>query len=751
MSIGETPLRERLRPPAFIAAVYLTALAGVWTIDVIVNLRLVGHVLHPDTFIGSPRNFLGLLLTDALAAALLGTFALLFGVLISRLPRMFPARTESVLLLAAVLAAAAVPVRMVFPSRFTHVEALIAGLAAAAGTWILLRLWLRRVADHAWLPRRIMAVGLYLPTMAGLATSILVLTALERSGRGLDALGLLILGLLGLLLVRIRHAGLRRLLACIPPAVATALVVVFCVASARYGEPRALRAAGVMTAADTVAVGEQVTGASGVGSGVAHGEGGAQVAMASDVQATVAGNGQIAVEGNGQAAVEGAGPTIVLIVLDTVRADHLQRYGYFRNTMPALERWAEEGWIATRAVSPAGWTTPAHASIFSGRTVSRHGAHYNRRHRKFKTLPVDGLAWLPALLAQRGYGCLAVTANQLAMPGVAIGFHRVLAPAHQGFERTLGAVGDRLIPMLARLSEALTWRVPYVDAREVTDLVMRAVPAAEVPLFLYVNYLDAHSPYTPPPQALDDLEIRPLNTFSRYTKHRRLTLLWDELPDERARYLNDLYDAELRWIDRHLARLLDWIPERFGEETIVIVTSDHGEELGEEGRIGHEYGLDQRLLHVPLFIRGPGVCRERNNEILTLRRLYDFVLHLGSGAPPALDLLTTRDEFGTLAERYPSRGAITFVDPRYQRPWVAEFSGPYKAVGPSSSDMRVFDIEASGFRDAPAVEDSALARPLRETIDRYWETHQDRRTGREQEQGPTEEELERLRSLGYIQ
>jgi len=215
--------------------------------------------------------------------------------------------------------------------------------------------------------------------------------------------------------------------------------------------------------------------------------------------------------------------------------------------------------------------------------------------------------------------------------------------------------------------------------------------------------------------------------------------------------LEDHYDAELRWVDRHLARLLAWIDQRFREEAFVVVVSDHGEELGEEGRVGHEFGLDQRLLHVPLFVRGPGVRPERNDQILTLRRLYDFLLHLGSGASPAFDLLTEPDEFGTLAERYPSKGTIRVADPRYRRPWVAEFAGRYKAVGPSSSGMEIIDIEASGFRDAPALHDSALAQPLRDRIDHYWEVYQDRRSRGGPETRPSEEELERLRSLGYIQ
>ena len=95
-----------------------------------------------------------------------------------------------------------------------------------------------------------------------------------------------------------------------------------------------------------------------------------------------------------------AAPDIVLIVLDTVRADRLKLYGHERDTMPELESWAENAFVATRAVSPAGWTSPAHASIFSGRPVSLHGVHYGER--AFVTRPFDEVRWLPEELAALG-------------------------------------------------------------------------------------------------------------------------------------------------------------------------------------------------------------------------------------------------------------------------------------------------------------------------------------------------------------
>ncbi len=443
-------------------------------------------------------------------------------------------------------------------------------------------------------------------------------------------------------------------------------------------------------------------------------------------------------------------PDIILIVLDTVRADHLKRYGYPRNTMPALEEWAGKALVFERAVSPAGWTTPAHASIFSGLPVSLHGIHYASRSRAFYTPARDGIEWLPEVLGREGYTCRAVVSNHYAIPLGMKGFDTVLDPRRIYWRSSsIGACVDHFSPLLQRISERLSWRMPYVQASDLVNITMRSVPESR-PLFLFVNLMDAHSPYNPPEGALRALGLSPRHIFSRYRSHRELTRLWKSLPEDKSEVMNALYDGELRGMDQALARLFGWIERRFGEGAIVIVTSDHGEELGEEGRVGHEYGLAQRLIHVPLFIRGAGIEPGVVRRPVSLRNLYDFIIAASRGGRTVSGGSLEPDDFGILSERYPSRYQISMWGQMYNRAWVSLIEGPYKAMGPSENGFQLFRFEDEDFDvETPTTIDS-LGLLLQERMDAYWNRYGDRREEKEDFGAPSEEELKRLRSLGYV-
>lgn len=443
-------------------------------------------------------------------------------------------------------------------------------------------------------------------------------------------------------------------------------------------------------------------------------------------------------------------PSIVLIVMDTVRADHLDLFGYQRNTMPRLRSWAAGATVFERAVAAAGWTAPSHASMFSGMPVSEHGIHYSAGE-AFETPAKKGIRWLPQKLAAQGYYCLAVSSNPLALPKAVKGFEQSFIPRrHPWYTSTIASLADQYSPLMQRINERGRWRLQYMCADDVVATVQRATPAGDGSVFLFVNFLDAHSPFNPPESALESLGLSPLHIFNRYSNHRELTLTWDEFSGKATQVVTDLYDGELRGMDGPLERLLGWVDSRFGKDTVIIVTADHGEELGEDGRVGHEFGLAQSVVHVPLIIRCPWFDSGRRPEIVTTRSLERFIDSVGRGEQPSIDLLEQPDQFGVISERYASSYNIEHLGPEYNRNWISLFEGTYKAVGPSVNGFELFDINSSGFDHEEIAFDTTAGDHLRQRIDDYWESTFDRREKDIKFEPASQEELKRLRALGYI-
>jgi hypothetical protein len=653
----------------------LGSVVALFAFDVQVDLRLPWGLLHHDPLWARPRDFAGLLLADVQAALAAVMVALVLGAMLARFPRGRSLATESTALVPALLCTYVV---LAQSSIVWGLSGSAVGRAAAIAAMVGGVVWAAIRFGLGSEPPASLAI--FAPLVLGHAH---VAVAGVIKGRGafmLDA-GLAVLWLaVGWSAARVRRSAWSALLHGAPGLVAIGAAIAACSLGPRVGPLAQLR-------------------------GESH----------------------------------HAAPTIVLVVLDTVRADHLDLYGYGRPTMPQLTRWSSGALVFRRAVSPAGWTAPAHASILSGLPVSLHGVHYGEH--VFVTPPRDGVRWLPQELASRGYTSLAITANSFAVPEGVLGFDLVLAPRRNAWHAgTLGALVDHRSPFLDGASERLGWRMPHVDAAGIVDLVTEVVPNGREPHFLLVNLLDAHSPYNPPSSALVALGLEPGRAFHRWRSHRELTRLWESLPMTRGQELADLYDGELRAIDGELARLLQWVERRYAGQAIVIVTSDHGEELGEEGRVGHETGLAQRLLHVPLLIHGPGIDARTTGEIADLRGLHRFMLSLADGGSPDLAALLEPDEFGIVAERYPSG-----FGGGSRRAWVSRIEGERKGIGPSAGGFQLFDLGRDFSRDEPI--ETAAGAELRERIDTHWESHRDRR----QEQAAiTDEERSRLRSLGYV-
>lgn len=250
-------------------------------------------------------------------------------------------------------------------------------------------------------------------------------------------------------------------------------------------------------------------------------------------------------------------PSLVLVTLDTVRADHLGSYGYEPAETPALDRLAAEGVRFARASSPVPLTLPSHASLLSGLLPPHHGVRNNGAG----AFP-EGTATLATVLAGEGY-------RTGAFLGAFVLDRRF--GLSQGFE-----VYDDEVP---RAPGAAVFLEAERPGHEVMDRALAWLSREDPrPFFLWIHLYDAHAPYEPPPA-------------------------W------RARHPGRPYDGEISAVDAQIGRLLDELGRRrLADRTVVAVTADHGEGLGDHGEDTHGLLLYEPTLHVPLLVRAPGVA-----------------------------------------------------------------------------------------------------------------------------------------------
>jgi arylsulfatase len=278
-------------------------------------------------------------------------------------------------------------------------------------------------------------------------------------------------------------------------------------------------------------------------------------------------------------------PDIVLVVVDTLRADHLGVYGYTRPTSPRIDALAAGATVFDAAWGAAPWTLPSVMSMFTGRYPSSHRVE-NDGLRLAADVPT-----LPEMLRARGYATGGFVSH-------------VYVTAPYGFERGFDHFDDF---GLSKPGYRLEARMePTAD--KVTDAALRWLKTERGrPVFLFVHYFDAHWPYEPPDATRD---LFP----SDY--RGPLDATWDSLskfqdpsrpmPDDYRRFLVSRYDGEIRFVDQQIGVLLDGlqVEQRTGRAW-VVVTADHGEEFKDHGSIGHGRQLYEEVVHVPLVVAGP--------------------------------------------------------------------------------------------------------------------------------------------------
>lgn len=308
-------------------------------------------------------------------------------------------------------------------------------------------------------------------------------------------------------------------------------------------------------------------------------------------------------------------PSVLLVVVDTLRADRLEAYGHATSTMPEVSRrLVDHGVLFENAWSQAPWTLPSMVAMFSGRRPGRDLAG----HPAAFAFPA-GRPTPAELFAAAGWATAAFVGNPLL--GSASGFDR-------GFESFWVA------PNTAQAMDR--------TGADVTDRAIAFLRAESGPFFLWTHYIDPHDPYLAPELVrglpVDDPTYR--GTLSGRDVHALFNgRLTPTDPERDARFMASLYDAEIRHVDREIGRLLDALGPRLAN-TAVLLVSDHGEELSEHGGWKHGRTVFQEQLHVPLIVRWDGhiAAAGRITQPVSLVDVVPTLAEIaGIAAPPDLD------------------------------------------------------------------------------------------------------------------
>ncbi len=364
-------------------------------------------------------------------------------------------------------------------------------------------------------------------------------------------------------------------------------------------------------------------------------------------------------------------PNVLLIVLDTARANQFSCMGYHRKTTPHIDALAREGIIFQRAYTPSCWTLPSHAALLTGLYPIQAAATSETLHLPYVNTTVA------EVLASGGYDTAAFICNAWVSKerGFAQGFNEFYE-----IWRRENISAARMPPLETTATEKI---IGWLEKRKEKNK----------PFFLFVNLNMAHLPYRPPEPFLSGF-INPGYNNKEVNRIADVTSMWPHLAgritfDEKDyRILKDLYDGEIAFADDCVGRIIDCLRgSGIIDKTVVIVTSDHGENLGEHGRIDHNLCMYETTLHIPLVIRYP--------KLFKPGAVSGEFVNLVDIAPTIMDLCGLRGE----KQKHKLLEMSLVREERPHRPFVvASNERPLSGIGLMKKRFPEFDANSIDYR-----------------------------------------------------
>jgi len=456
------------------------------------------------------------------------------------------------------------------------------------------------------------------------------------------------------------------------------------------------------------------------------------------------------------------GTNVLLIVMDTVHADHLSVYGYDRKTTPHLEQLAGDSVIYPRAVSASDFTLTSHASLFTGMYPSWHGSYCQPPEATYGRQLAQDYPTIAELLSRQGYRTMGVAAN-------------LYLRAYFGLERGFATFEiPRPVPVLTAenwyfLRRNVRRLLSYgFDTSEFDRLYSRSEDIDQAfysalerhqgsaPFFAFLNFMDAHYPYVPPQPFDSDFPGKESHLTQDDLDRQQVQISnGGEIPPTYRPHSISQYDGGIEYMDAQIGNLIAWLKQsNLYDRTMIIVTSDHGEAFGERHRVGHANSPYQNLLHVGLLIKYPnseqkGVVNDPVSVIDVAPTILDT---LGVTVPAMMQGRSLRHGAPGQRELF----GETFPCPVLHPPECpngctarAVYSWPYKFITSTSGKRELFDLSMD---PAETHDLSASLGPLAKQLNadlREWMKTAPARS--RQKLQLDKESVQRLKSLGYAQ
>jgi len=296
--------------------------------------------------------------------------------------------------------------------------------------------------------------------------------------------------------------------------------------------------------------------------------------------------------------VDDSKPNILFISIDSLRRDHLSCYGYFRETSPNIDRLAAKGTIFDNAISTTCWTLPSHMSMFTGLYNMQHGVNDDGKALN------PAIKTLPQYMKEAGYYTFGIFAGPYLHP--IFGFSR-------GFDEYIDCSNSKALARNVNEMERFMPRLGNMHTASHKDITGGKIYQAfsswykdkdeDKPYFAFVHMWDVHYDYIPPPpyDKLYDPDYQGL-LKPHFANNKRLG---PNMCSRDLEHLIALYDGEIKWTDFNLGKIIDLLTKSGDlENTLIIITADHGEEFLEHGRLGHDSLFDE-LIRIPMIIYYP--------------------------------------------------------------------------------------------------------------------------------------------------